>query len=161
MSESQNRAQTPEGVYDKPFSGTRRSFVDMLLGGILGVGLIGAFYTAILYLWPSKEIVGMAGGSAGPVEISLDELPVGTAKKIRYVGKPYYVVRDLKDFSVVSAVCTHLGCIVDWDRQINKFVCPCHSAVFDIHGNVISGPPPKPLPTAPFKVVENRIIVGA
>jgi cytochrome b6-f complex iron-sulfur subunit len=161
MSDSIDRPQTADESYGKGLFQTRRSFLDSLIGGVLGAGVIGAFYTAIRYLWPSKEIVGMSAGGTGPVNISLDELPVGAGKKIRYLGKPYFVVRDVKEFSVVSAVCTHLGCIVNWDTQIKKFTCPCHAAVFDIHGNVVSGPPPKPLPTAPFKIVENSIIVGA
>lgn len=161
MSDSIDRTQTADESYGKGHFQTRRSFLDSLVGGVLGAGVIGVLYTAIRFLWPSKEIIGMSGGGAGPVTISLDELPVGTGKKIRYLGKPYYVVRALKEISVVSAVCTHLGCIVNWDTEIKKFTCPCHAAIFDFHGNVISGPPPKPLPTAPFKVVENRIIVGA
>ena len=161
MSDSINRAQTEVESYGKGLFQTRRSFLDSLVGAVLGAGVIGAFYTAIRFLWPSKEIIGMGSGASGPVSISLDELLVGAGKKIRYLGKPYYVVRDVKEISVVSAVCTHLGCIVNWDTEIKKFSCPCHAALFDFHGNVISGPPPKPLPSAPFKVVENRIIVGA
>lgn len=54
-----------------------------------------------------------------------------------------FVLRDQEGFRALSAVCTHLGCIVsesDWG-----FVCPCHGSRFDKQGNVIGGPAPKAL----------------
>lgn len=44
-----------------------------------------------------------------------------------------------------SATCTHLGCQVRWDGGSSRFRCPCHGGVFDAQGNVIEGPPPRPL----------------
>jgi menaquinol-cytochrome c reductase iron-sulfur subunit len=45
----------------------------------------------------------------------------------------------------LSATCTHLGCQVRWEPQTRKFLCPCHGGMFDPQGNVVSGPPPRPL----------------
>ena len=45
----------------------------------------------------------------------------------------------------LSAVCTHLGCNVRWRREQSRFACPCHAGFYDEQGNVISGPPPRPL----------------
>lgn len=45
----------------------------------------------------------------------------------------------------MSATCTHLGCQVRWDSVSTTFRCPCHGGVFDAQGNVVEGPPPRPL----------------
>ncbi|HUX28325.1 MAG TPA: ubiquinol-cytochrome c reductase iron-sulfur subunit [Terriglobia bacterium] len=50
-----------------------------------------------------------------------------------------------KGFSVASAVCTHLGCTVNFFQSDDHFHCPCHGSIFAEDGKVIHGPAPKPL----------------
>jgi hypothetical protein len=38
----------------------------------------------------------------------------------------------------VNAVCTHLGCVVPWNKAANKFCCPCHGSQYDQNGKVRS-----------------------
>jgi cytochrome b6-f complex iron-sulfur subunit len=59
-----------------------------------------------------------------------------------------FVWRDHEGVRVLSAKCTHLGCIVNVTEQ--GFLCPCHGSRFDATGQALSGPAPKPLPC--FKV---------
>jgi menaquinol-cytochrome c reductase iron-sulfur subunit len=49
------------------------------------------------------------------------------------------------DTLVLSNKCTHLGCQVNWKADRNEYVCPCHDAQFGIEGQVLGGPPPRPL----------------
>ena len=56
-----------------------------------------------------------------------------------------FVVRDEDDFHVISSVCTHLGCTVQWRQDVRRFDCPCHGSRFREDGTVISGPAPRPL----------------
>jgi glycine/D-amino acid oxidase-like deaminating enzyme/nitrite reductase/ring-hydroxylating ferredoxin subunit len=48
----------------------------------------------------------------------------------------------------VSAVCTHMGCIVHWNRAEQTWDCPCHGGRFTPQGEVIEGPPVRPLEPA-------------
>ena len=61
--------------------------------------------------------------------------------------------------TVWSNKCTHLGCAVDWSISSNRFKCPCHGALFDAQGNVVEGPPSKPLNKLPAKVEDNKILI--
>ncbi len=54
-----------------------------------------------------------------------------------------YVIRNANAFHVISAICTHLGCNVQWKGT--EFDCPCHGSRFNPDGTVISGPAPQPL----------------
>ena len=46
---------------------------------------------------------------------------------------------------VFSDICTHLGCRVSWHSEQQHYVSPCHDGHFDIVGDVVYGPPPRPL----------------
>ncbi|HYB91204.1 MAG TPA: Rieske 2Fe-2S domain-containing protein [Candidatus Binataceae bacterium] len=54
-----------------------------------------------------------------------------------------FVIRDAVGFYVISAICTHLGCTVQWKGT--EFDCPCHGSRFNPDGAVIGGPAPAPL----------------
>jgi cytochrome b6-f complex iron-sulfur subunit len=55
-----------------------------------------------------------------------------------------FVIRQADRFHVISAICTHLGCTVQW--RGTEFDCPCHGSRFRPDGSVIAGPAPRPLP---------------
>jgi len=62
-----------------------------------------------------------------------------------------------RDFIAMSNICTHLGCRVRWIAERQQFLSPCHNGVFDRDGNVVSGPPPRPLDRYAVKVEDGQI----
>jgi len=64
-----------------------------------------------------------------------------------------FLVRDGESsVRAISATCTHLGCQVRWDGEGKKFRCPCHGGVYDVHGTVLDGPPPRPLTSVEARI---------
>ncbi|CAA6656634.1 unnamed protein product [Spirodela intermedia] len=60
-------------------------------------------------------------------------------------GDPtYLVVENDKTLATygINAVCTHLGCVVPWNKAENKFICPCHGSQYNNQGRVVRGPAP-------------------
>jgi menaquinol-cytochrome c reductase iron-sulfur subunit len=56
--------------------------------------------------------------------------------------------------------CTHLGCAYHWDAGNHEFICPCHSSVFSIEGEVQSGPAPRALDRYEAKVENGKLMLG-
>jgi len=66
---------------------------------------------------------------------------------VEYIAdKRIFVIRQGNLIKVVSAVCTHLGCSLQWAGERNRFECPCHGSSFDAAGRVTAGPAQTPLP---------------
>jgi menaquinol-cytochrome c reductase iron-sulfur subunit len=71
-----------------------------------------------------------------------------------------FVVRSSEtDVRVFSDICTHLGCRVSWHADQEHYISPCHDGHFDILGNVVSGPPPRPLDEYATKVENENLFV--
>ena len=73
----------------------------------------------------------------------------------------YIVVKD--DGSIekygINAVCTHLGCVVPWNKAENKFKCPCHGSQYNNEGKVIRGPALPLLALAHAEINETDTII--
>jgi glycine/D-amino acid oxidase-like deaminating enzyme/nitrite reductase/ring-hydroxylating ferredoxin subunit len=73
-------------------------------------------------------------------------IPPGEGRVIEVQGHKLGVYRDERsELHVVSAVCTHLKCIVEWNDAEKSWDCPCHGSRFRIDGGVIEGPAITPL----------------
>jgi cytochrome b6-f complex iron-sulfur subunit len=85
---------------------------------------------------------------------------VGEARMVRHGVTPFFVIRlDQTRVVAMSAVCTHVRCILGYDRDKKVIVCPCHDGRFDLAGNVLSGPPQRPLPAYSVSVRAGEIFV--
>ena len=133
---------------------TRRAF-------LVAAGAAGICYTAALaypiyrYLASPAE---MAAGTSAITEVTLKDahkLPSGSVLMFKFGSSPAMLIHHQDgSWVALSAVCTHLGCTVQYEPQMNRIHCACHGGVYDPRtGANISGPPPKPLKL--FKVAVN------
>lgn len=100
----------------------------------LGVAAVGAARLPMPSVFPEAD----SRVKLGPVERFL-ATPITAVPDQRL-----WVYADREGLFAISAVCTHLGCLVS-SNEDEGFFCPCHGSRFDARGNVMGGPAPKPL----------------
>lgn len=136
---------------------SRRGFLDWLIGLFSAITAAALAIPGLIYLWPAAR-----GGGAQNVEVKgASDLQAGAATMVQVAGRAVILVRDRSGFRAFSASCTHLGCLVYWESSRQEFLCPCHAAVFDKDGGVVSGPAPSPLPRYDVKEVGGKVYVSA
>ena len=113
----------------------------------------------------AKENLNVAAQFADlitPGEIeSVSEIQAGTGAVIRRGLLKIAAYRD--DSGKVherSAICRHLGCVVDWNSLEKTWDCPCHGSRYDAFGKVIQGPANSDLPEVENKETAARATGG-
>ena len=66
-----------------------------------------------------------------------------------------------EQFQVFAVNCAHLGCPVRWFPQSGLFMCPCHGGVYYENGDRASGPPPRALYQAVWRIEGGQLEVQA
>jgi glycine/D-amino acid oxidase-like deaminating enzyme/nitrite reductase/ring-hydroxylating ferredoxin subunit len=91
------------------------------------------------------------GDHLAPPDVrSVGSIPPGEAAIVRRGAGKVAAYRDEDGtLHAVSAVCTHLGCQVQWNSAERSWDCPCHGSRFDVTGHVIQGPAVKDLEPKP------------
>jgi cytochrome b6-f complex iron-sulfur subunit len=116
---------------------TRRQLLRWLVGGVLGMFAVLGARMSERFLTPPLTTPRLA-----PVTFSLADAPAQGGSV--YIAKARaYLIQDAGGYFALSAVCTHLGCLVDLAG--GEIQCPCHGSNYDIHGRNLSGPALRPL----------------
>ena len=146
---------TPGGPGD---TASRRQFLTWLSRAFLGLWALGGVGVVTTYMG-SSESNNEGGGRLVRVG-ALDELRLGEVRLIRHGVTPFFVIRTNEtNVLALSAVCTHVRCILNVDREHRTIVCPCHEGRFDLKGNVLSGPPPRALPSYEVSMRAGEVFV--
>jgi cytochrome b6-f complex iron-sulfur subunit len=134
---------------------TRRAFLNWAWAASL-VGLFGQAGGALLGFLKPRIEAGAFGGKmiAGQV----DEFEPGTVNHIQS-GRFFLSRLDDGGFLALWHRCTHLGCTVPWREEEGRFNCPCHSSIFNVVGEVISGPAPRPMDIFPIEMSDGQLLV--
>lgn len=148
----------------------RRDFIKgtaAAIGGLISA-LIGIPTIAFL-LSPSLDAEENTDSiNLGP----LDKYPVGVPTRFDFTltkvngwertatNYGLYVLRkNESEVRVFSDICTHLGCRVTWHPDQEHYISPCHAGHFDIVGNVVSGPPPRPLDEFTTRIEDGNLLI--
>lgn len=139
---------------------TRRAFARYLVGGA------GAFAVGNVAIAAWTQLRTINTGEPTPI-VALDEVAVGDTYLFKYPADndPAVLLRADDDVVVAfSQKCTHLGCVVYFEAEQDRWHCPCHEGNFDaLTGTVISGPPTRPLGRIEVEVRNDGIVwaIGA
>lgn len=148
----------------------RRKF----LGGIIGVvasavaALVGIPAIGYLVSPGVKKQNEDKWLTLGPVSSLTPGVPTGFpySRRIKdgwvestQSGIAYAVTHDGQEVKVFSNLCTHLNCRVTWNEARQGFFCPCHDGLFGINGEVLTGPPPRPLDQFQTKIENGQISI--
>jgi cytochrome b6-f complex iron-sulfur subunit len=140
---------------------TRRAF--LLAAAAAGLCYAGAMaYPIYRYLASPAE---MAANESAVAEVTLKNaqtLPAASALMFKFGSSPAMLIHGEDGAWVAfSAVCTHLGCTVQFEPQMNRIHCACHGGVYDAHtGKNVSGPPPRPLTAYKVSVGADNVVVS-
>jgi menaquinol-cytochrome c reductase iron-sulfur subunit len=137
---------------------SRRDFIKIMtgliggaIGGAVGLPAIGyllapAFRAGGREAWiPIGRIADIPTGVPYPFSFTRVRVNGWERTSTSYGG---FVIRnsdDPNDLLILSSRCTHLSCRINWNAEADAFLCPCHDAKFSKAGEVLDGPPPKPL----------------
>ena len=149
---------------------SRREFSSLAIWTIGGLITAGLGIPALVYiigpaLQRTETQDWIPVGAASKVELGIPTLfKVKIERKTGWIVNDeelsiYVRTDDGRDFTAMSNICTHLGCRVRWVAERKQFFCPCHNGVFDKDGNVVSGPPPKPLNRYEVKVENGQLSI--
>jgi menaquinol-cytochrome c reductase iron-sulfur subunit len=147
---------------------SRRRLLNRLclsLGGVASaiVGIPVIAYLLSPLLEPAANVWRDVGG--------VGQFPVGETAKVVFedpsplpwagqTAKTAAWLRHSEEgFAAFAINCTHLGCPVSWLPDAQLFLCPCHGGVFDANGDVVGGPPPRPLWRLDVRVRDGRVEV--
>lgn len=141
---------------------SRNAFLRVALGGAGAVYAGALGYPVYRYLASPVE---KAAQETAVTEVTLKDvkkLPVGSMLMFKFGAKPSLLIHHADGtWTALSAVCTHLGCTVQYQPEQNRVFCACHGGVYDPKtGGNVAGPPPKPLQRYEVKLLGEDVTVS-
>jgi Rieske Fe-S protein len=121
----------------------RRRFLDAILGTGFVSTIVAVVYPVWRYLIPP---VSGEPATQSVVAAQASQLKPNSGLVFKFGSKPGLLVRTPEgELQAYNAVCTHLDCTVQYKSDTAQIWCACHNGMYDLQGNVVSGPPPRPL----------------
>lgn len=140
----------------------RRRFLQVLVSAFTLLWSLLALVPIYRYLRPQRG--GLAETRVTSVGVGpASALPVGQGKNFQFGSIPGIVTHATSDgqFHAFNAICTHLGCTVQFRADMDRIWCACHGGQYDpATGAVLAGPPPRPLEPLKAEVQNGQVVVS-
>ena len=137
-----NSEKRPMGTGEEKVNSGRR-WVNTLLGTGVVATIASFIYPAIRYVIPPPV---SESTNLSVVAAKIGQLKDNTAMVFKFGSEPAILIHTSGgNYRAFTAVCTHLGCTVQYRADLHEIWCPCHNGKYDLHGRNVSGPPPRPL----------------
>ena len=128
----------------------RRSLLQYLWTVPLAVAGLQLLGMAQRFGFPRKT----AGTFGAVIDVGpLAELPEVNDRPIHNSRGRFWLINSREGLLAISHTCSHLECLFDWDKNAERFVCPCHGSQFDRFGRVLTGPAVKGLDRFLLRIV--------
>lgn len=162
----------PAGYYEGETMTRRNAFIvgGQAVGGLAGLALaLPLVGFAVAPILETPEEVWQEVGTTSDFAADTYQAVVITVRSgIGEAGKTTAYVRagaedlgeDPESFIAISTRCVHLGCPVRFYKAAGNFICPCHGGVYDFEGQVIGGPPVRPLDRFQTRTSGDAVEVG-
>jgi Rieske Fe-S protein len=137
----------------------------LLSAALIGVPALRAFLSPAFRAPAAKRWIKLGEAEqieqGVPVRFDFSETIADAWVETRALRGVWIYTEDGSAFTVYNGQCTHLGCSYAFEKDKNRFHCPCHHGLFDLKtGQVIDGPPPRPLDQLEVKV-EDGVLYAA
>jgi cytochrome b6-f complex iron-sulfur subunit len=138
---------------------TRKRFIDWMLGTSIGGFVLAILYPVVRY-WIPPELAESAVNSV-TLSIKPTDVAANTGRIFKFGDKPGILIKTPSgQLRAFTAVCTHLGCTVQYRADLKQIWCACHNGHYNLNGKNVSGPPPKPLTEYAVNVRGDQIVVS-
>lgn len=131
-------------------------------GALLGIPILGRLLAPLTASQaaasPWRSVGRLSDFAPGrPTRVSFP-VAVQDGWVLKTAQQAAWIVRSGEsDLRVLSTVCPHLGCSVDWDGRKDGFACPCHDSAFDREGAYEKGPSRRGLDELPVRLIGETV----
>jgi len=147
-------------------SKTRRAFLLLLPLGFLTGALTSLAAASFRFLRPRITLASDKWIDVAPVADISGTAPLPKKIVVEHVfgwalttEERNVFVLPAKNNQVLSAICPHEGCEVAWDKNTNRFSCPCHESSFAADGSRLTGPARRGLDSLPSRQQDGKLQV--
>jgi Rieske Fe-S protein len=127
------------------------------LAYILGSAVLAPSMTRREPLWlTASDLAALPDGAphAVTLRVARQDGPVESVDR-----RVVFLLRSGDGVRALDSTCTHLGCRTHFNPDAGVIECPCHGGVYDLRGQVVSGPPPRGLSQLPTRLDGGRVLV--